>query len=243
MWSAFLLFPTVRYLLPCHLVEGKQSAMINHIFSSRIECPNGHLRKFRRLDVICPNLSSTTSKCNDSPFNPVKCAMNKEDAGCIFDNFCQAKQAIWDLDNCLLTCPPEFGYGTPPSCTHEYDPHICGWAKCEYSNSCTARYGAGFGENQCYRKYPWYHTKSTKLNTLTKDFQIDVPNILVCVAEAWFMGLDWLLLADHGFRKTSIVLTSRELGHNNKKEKRVWSVPDPKQNESWIYTSCQKLLM
>jgi len=158
MPSAFLLFPIVRYLLPCHLVEGEHSAIINHIFSSRIEYPNGHLRKFRRLDVICPDLSSATSKCNDSPFNTVKCAMNKEASGCSFGNCCQQKQAIWDLHNCLLTCPPGFRYGTTPSCTHEYDPHICGWAKCEYSNSCTARYGARFGENQCYRKYPCRNT-------------------------------------------------------------------------------------
>ena len=129
MRSDFLLFPTVKYLLPCHLVQGEQSAMINHIFASQIEYPRGHLRKIRDLDVICPNLSPATSQCNDSPFNPIKCAMNKGDTGCIYDNFCKAMEASWDLDNCLLTCPPEFGYGTAPSCTREYDPHICGWAK------------------------------------------------------------------------------------------------------------------
>ena len=120
------------------------------------------------LDVECTrSCPNKPTACTDEPWDPVTCT--SEELSCVYDNACAATESGWLNANttCSLTCPPEGSGSCSPACTREYDPHICGKAKCEYSNQCTATDGAGFAVEQCYRKYPFKEEERTSNSNST----------------------------------------------------------------------------
>jgi hypothetical protein len=111
----------------------------------------------------CPdkNPVSDSSQCSDQAYNPVSCQPHQDNdrLTCVYDNSCTASASgVVDVASdqvCELKCPPESRQvDCAPSCTREYDPHVCGLGKCEYSNQCTSTAGAGFLVEQCYHKFP-----------------------------------------------------------------------------------------